>query len=78
LALPHLEKALALNPKNVDARVNLGNLCVREGRLSEGARHYQGALDVNPSHAIAMYNLSIIRRKLAANERDCRDGGHIE
>jgi tetratricopeptide (TPR) repeat protein len=52
--------ALALDPTNADAHVNLGRVLHAEGRLREAERHYRLALDRDPLHATAAFNLGVV------------------
>lgn len=60
-------RALALDPSDPDAHVNLGRLLQEQGRLEEAARHYREALRLMPRHATAAFNLGTVledQRKL--------------
>jgi tetratricopeptide (TPR) repeat protein len=60
-------RALALDPADADAHVNLGRLLQEQGRLEEAARHYREALRLVPRHATAAFNLGTVledQRKL--------------
>ena len=59
-------QALALNPENADAHVNLGRLYQVDGDLKGAARHYQLALDIAPRHQLAHYNLGTVFDELGA------------
>lgn len=50
-------QALALEPGNVDAHVNLGRLLQNGGRIEEARGHYRLALEQVPDHQVALYNL---------------------
>ena len=58
-AIAHYQKALKINPDNVDARNNLGNALRQKGRVDEAIAHYQKALQIKPGYAEAHYNLGI-------------------
>ena len=60
LAPAAYRRALALNPKNADAHVNLGRLCQVQGDLKSAKRHYQLALKAKPEHQLAIYNLGTV------------------
>jgi tetratricopeptide (TPR) repeat protein len=53
------ERALALDPAHVDARVNLGCLHHAAGKLSEAEAHYRAALEVKPRDATAWFDLGV-------------------
>src|SRR5216110_914904 len=49
--------ALATYPKSSIAENNLGNVRADQSKLAEAIEHYRQALDINPEHASAHYNL---------------------
>lgn len=53
-------EALALDPSNADAHVNLGRLLQLVGRWREATRHYLEALRYEPHHELAHYNLGTV------------------
>ena len=53
-------RAIALNPRNADAHVNLGRLFQVDGDIKRATRHYQLALHASPQHQLANYNLGTI------------------
>jgi len=53
-------RAIALNPDNADAHVNLGRLFQVRGDLKRAKRHYQRALRAAPTHQLAYYNLGTV------------------
>ena len=53
-------RAIALNPDNADAHVNLGRLFQVRGDLKRAKRHYQRALRAVPAHQLAFYNLGTV------------------
>ncbi len=53
-ALRHFQKALELDPANLDARMQLGRLAGRAGRLEEALEHFQSVLRVDPGHLEAV------------------------
>jgi len=50
-------RAVALDPRNASARVNLGRLLQDAGRPAEAAEQYRAALAVRPRHPTAAFNL---------------------
>ena len=54
-------RALAADPKSVEAHVNLISLCGRGGKFVEAAEHYQQAVALNPNHAEAHYNYGVMQ-----------------
>ena len=63
-APPAYRQALALNPQNTDAQVNLGRLCQLQGNLKQARRHYKLALGHAPEHQLANYNMGTIYDEL--------------
>jgi len=53
------QKALALNPDDAKAHLNLGYVMQQSGRLDEAIGEYRTALKINPSYAAAHSNLGI-------------------
>ena len=53
-------QALAANPRNADAHVNLGRLFQVRGDLRRATRHYQLALRAVSRHQLALYNLGTV------------------
>src|SRR5437879_4442575 len=52
-------RALELDPRHADARVNLGRLLVESGRAEEAETHFRAVVADYPDHATAWYNLGI-------------------
>lgn len=59
-AAPAYRRAIAINPANADAHVNLGRLCQVQGDLKRAKRHYQMALHAMPEHQLALYNMGTV------------------
>ena len=53
-------KAIAIDPENADAHVNLGRLQQLRGDLKRAKQHYQRALSYVPTHQLALYNLGTL------------------
>ena len=53
-------RAIALNPENADAHVNLGRLFQVRGDLKRAKRHYERASAAVPAHQLAFYNLGTV------------------
>ena len=53
-------RAIALNPENADAHVNLGRLLQLNGHFEHAERHYRRALESVPGHELGMFNLGTI------------------
>lgn len=63
-------RAIELDPRHVDAHVNLGRLLHEEGKLEEAEGHYRKALESAPDDHVAWFNLGVLlqgqgKRKLA-------------
>jgi len=58
LAKEQYRKALALNPENEMALINLGNLYFLENRIEEATAQYERALKISPSSVEVQYNLA--------------------
>lgn len=54
------QRAIALDPKNTDAYVNLGRLHQLHGQLKQAKKLYQTALEQMPEHPLALYNLGTL------------------
>ncbi|MDR2674121.1 MAG: tetratricopeptide repeat protein [Opitutaceae bacterium] len=63
----HFRAALAAEPGNTDARVNLGKLLADSGRAAEAMEHYRAALAGDPAAQDARVNLAAL---LAAGGRE--------
>ena len=64
-------QALAINPHNTDAQVNLGRLCQLKGDLKQARRHYKLALTHAPDHQLANYNMGTIYDELDEFDTAC-------
>jgi tetratricopeptide (TPR) repeat protein len=58
------EAALRLDRQNVQALISLGNNLLLAGELEKSLDTYQQALEIWPNHPQALYNRSIILRKM--------------
>jgi tetratricopeptide (TPR) repeat protein len=63
-AIPHLEKALELEPDAPDLRNNLGLAYLAEGRAKDAIAEFQRALAANPLLVRAHYNLGNALRSI--------------
>lgn len=59
-ALGAYRRALALDPRHADARINLGRLFHEAGDLATAEGHYRMALSVRPDDSTAAYNLGVV------------------
>ena len=53
-------RAIALDPTNADAHVNLGRLYQMKGQLKVARRYYRKALQMVSDHQLALYNLGTL------------------
>ncbi len=53
-------RAIALDPTNADAHVNLGRLYQMKGQLKSARRYYRKALEFVADHQLALYNLGTL------------------
>ena len=59
----YFEKSLEINPKNVDARVDLASCLYYTGDVNGALQQLNKALTYDPKHAGALMNLGIIKLK---------------
>lgn len=53
------ERALQLDPRHVEAHINLGRMLHEEGQPAAAETHYQAALAIDPEHSLAAFNLGV-------------------
>ncbi|MCL1593110.1 MAG: tetratricopeptide repeat protein [Actinomycetia bacterium] len=58
-AVEAYERAIVLDPRHVDARINLGRLLHASGQFLAAIDHYAAAVEVDPLNAIAWFNMGI-------------------
>jgi len=58
-ALPLLERAKNINPKDPILLNNLAFTLVHQGRTRKAAEYYRVALELTPDHPLILYNLSV-------------------
>ena len=56
-ALRAYKRAVEINPKLSESRVNVGNIYLKKGRVNDAIREYLGALRINPKDATTHNNL---------------------
>ena len=61
-------RSLALEPNQVDARVNLGCLHHAGGKLEDAEAAYRAALELRPGDAIATFDLAVVLEDLGRLE----------
>jgi tetratricopeptide (TPR) repeat protein len=59
-AMPTLQAILEIDPKDADARTNLGILLQKLNRLDEATQNYRLALELNPGDFNAHFNLALL------------------
>lgn len=59
-AIAEQEKALEIDPQNVQANINLISLDARQGELDKAEQHFQAAVRLNPHRADAYYDHGIL------------------
>jgi cytochrome c-type biogenesis protein CcmH/NrfG len=71
LAIPELEKVIALDPENIDARANLGVLLFFQGDYAGAVPHLQAAIELQPQlwKIQALLGLAEVHTSTAANGR---------
>lgn len=62
-------RAIAADPDNADAHVNLGRLYQMSGDLRRAKKHYELALATAPKHQLAVYNLGTVFDELEELDR---------
>ncbi|MCH7537448.1 MAG: tetratricopeptide repeat protein, partial [Proteobacteria bacterium] len=60
-AIDEFDKALALEPDNVEVIVGLGSLHAGAGRLQQAATYYRKAISIDPHCGSANYGLALLR-----------------
>jgi Tfp pilus assembly protein PilF len=70
-AIPLLEKAIALNPVDDQARDSLGVAFFQKGQYEKAAGHFREALRINPQSQLAKQHLAIALGRISGN-RDLR------
>ena len=59
-AIEWYQKALALAPKNVNARTDMGTSYFLLGRPQDALRVYHQSLEIDPSHEPTMFNIIVV------------------
>ena len=59
-AIKFFEKAIEINPKYIEAEVNLGALFYNTGDHEKAKNHYEKAIQINPNSVLAHSNISNI------------------
>jgi tetratricopeptide (TPR) repeat protein len=72
-AVGPLLKAVELNPKDPNIRLNLAFAYDRQGRIEEAIVQYQKAVELNPQNSIAHNNLGILYERKGLYEEAIRE-----
>lgn len=72
-AIGLLLKAVELNPKDPDVRLNLAYAYDRQGRLDDAVVQYQKAIEVNPRNSVARNNLGVLYDKKGLYDEAIRE-----
>jgi len=59
-AVDAYQKALVIEPKNVDVRVDMGTCLRGSGKSDKAEQEYRKALQINPNHPNAHRNLGVV------------------
>ncbi len=59
-AVEWYQKALKLDPKNVNARTDLGTVYFSLGRLQDALKEYKESLQIDPRHEPTIFNMIIV------------------
>ena len=57
IAIQEYEKALELEPENVDILVNLGAVCLQKRRADKAIDYFSRALTIAPNNSMALYDI---------------------
>jgi tetratricopeptide (TPR) repeat protein len=72
LAIKWYRKALELDPKNVNARTDLGTSLFYSGRPADAITEYQKALAINPNHQPTLFNMIVVNAEGTHNVREAQ------
>jgi tetratricopeptide (TPR) repeat protein len=67
-AIDAYDRALCLDPQNLDALLNCGTLCYEEGNLKKASEYFRRALQVDPENALAHFNLGSVLEEVGRLE----------
>jgi len=60
LAIEWYKKTLAIDPKNINARTDLGTSYFYTGQLQNALKEYREALKLSPNHEPTMFNMIVV------------------
>ena len=72
LAQPELERAVAIDSRNVSAQYYLGNVLRARGELQKAVEHYQLAIQINPNFVYAANGLGMTYAALKRDDEALR------
>jgi len=67
-AIEAYDRALCIDPQNLDALLNCGTLCYEEGNLKKAAEYFTRALQVDSENALAHFNLGSVLEEVGRLE----------
>ena len=62
-AVELMERALRVDPGNIESRVMMGDLLAQAGRLNEAASYYKTIVDAEPSEARPLFGLAEVLKR---------------
>jgi tetratricopeptide (TPR) repeat protein len=68
-AIPYIEKAIALQPRDAKAHSNLGQALLMQGKFAESMTSFQNALSLDPNLETAQVGLQRARLELAGDKQ---------
>ncbi|MGH9377600.1 MAG: tetratricopeptide repeat protein [Terriglobia bacterium] len=72
-AISWYQQALALDPKNVDARTDMATCYFSLGRAREAASQLRAALEIDPRHEPTLFNLALVNMEGTHNYTGARE-----
>jgi TolA-binding protein len=60
LAIPWYQRTLSIDPKNINARTDLGTAYFYTGQPQDALREYQKTLKISPDHQPTMFNMIVV------------------
>jgi len=67
-ALFYYEKALELDPENVNYLINYGTILAESGKIEKAAEQWRKVLSLDPGNVQARKNLGAVRKSVPGNE----------
>jgi tetratricopeptide (TPR) repeat protein len=63
------QRALALDPENAEAQLNLGRIANQRGDTKTAIRHLERAVTLRPDNSAALYQLGLVYKKMGQPEK---------